>query len=380
MSAKTKKIRILHVFGRMDRGGAETWIMHAMRNVDRERYLFDFLVLSPEHGAFDEEIRELGGRVIHIGTPRNLPFFIVKLYRYLAFQSRYDVIHSHVHHFSGLVLTVAKLAGVSTRIAHSHNDLANSAMSLSLFRRCYLAAMKYAIDKTATVGIGVSTKAAESLFGTNYKEKPGRYISYCGIDLDQFGDTANSTNIRRELGIEADTFVVGHVGSFTRQKNHDFIIEIAEATREVDPNVVFLLVGDGALKPLIMQRIHQYGLDETVLLAGTRTDVPQLMTDVMDVFILPSLFEGLPVVLMEAQAAGLQSLVAETVTKEAEVASGCIDFLPITDPLVWRDRILNISKSNTASRKCTDRWRLAGTRFDISESVMNLQRVYDGKA
>ena len=246
MTRKTRPIRILHVVGGMNRGGLETWLMHVLRNIDREQYRMDFLVHGNTPLPYDAEIREMGSRIIPCPHPSRPWRYDRHFTRAVRAFGPYDIVHSHVHHFSGMVLRLARREGVLIRIAHSHNDTSPVDRRAGLPRRLYLRLMERWIARHATLGLACSPEAAVSLFGPRWGQDPTRRILYYGIDLTPFTIPADRAAVRRELGLPERSFVVGHVGRFFPQKNHEFLLEIGAELAQVEPDVRLLLVGDGA--------------------------------------------------------------------------------------------------------------------------------------
>jgi glycosyltransferase involved in cell wall biosynthesis len=179
--------------------------------------------------------------------------------------------------------------------------------------------MKRLIWNCATVGIAVSRRAADALFPPDWRDHEKWRVMLLGIDSEPFEKTVDGNTLRRELGIRPDVNVVGHVGRFEEQKNHTFLLRIAAEYLKRDGNAVFLLVGDGPLKQRIEAEATELGIAGQICFAGIRKDVPALMRGVMDVFLFPSLFEGLPLVLLEAQAAGLVCLLSDNIAEETDV-------------------------------------------------------------
>jgi len=202
MSDNIKKpIRVLHVVGGMNRGGTETWLMHILRNTDREKFHMDFLVHTSERCAYDDEIRALGSKVIFCANPSRPLQYIRNLKRILKEHGPYDVVHSHLHHFSGLVLYAAHMAGISIRIAHSHNDTLIIDKRSKFARKIYLTLMKHLIRRHATCGLAASRPAAVALYGANWETDPRWRVLYCGIDLAPFRESICRAQVRTELGI-----------------------------------------------------------------------------------------------------------------------------------------------------------------------------------
>src|SRR4051812_14891197 len=184
--ATVRPIRILHVLGGMDRGGVETWLMHVLRNIDRDRFRMDFLVHTDRRSAYDDELESLGSRLLFCPTPSRPWEYVVNFRRIVRSHGPYDVVHSHVHHFSGFVLGLAKSLSIPTRIAHSHSDTRLVDSRASMVRKLYNRVGKIGIQRYASSCIGCSSPAADSLFGSNWKHDDKTSISHCGIDFESF--------------------------------------------------------------------------------------------------------------------------------------------------------------------------------------------------
>ncbi|MBD2212387.1 glycosyltransferase family 1 protein [Nostoc linckia FACHB-104] len=371
-------IRILHVIGGMVRGGIETWLMHILRHIDRDRFQMDFLVHTTDPCAYDDEIRRLGSQIIPCPLQRWLPWDYAANFRQILREfGPYDIVHSHLHHFSGYTLRLAKLSGVPIRIAHSHNDISAEHAKSGLYRRWYCSVMKSWIAENATLGLGCSRKAVADLFGSQWQADPRWQLLYYGIDLEPFQNLVDPVAVRAEFNIPADAFVIGHVGRFHPQKNHQFLIEIAAQVAQREPKMHLLLLGEGYLQPEILDQVLQMGLGDRVIFAGSRSDIPRLMLSAMDVFLLPSLHEGLALVLLEAQAAGLPCIITDAVPDEADVIKPLVRRLSLSQPAcMWTEAILEHRKSVL---KITHdyAWELVKqSQFNIETSVQNLQRIY----
>lgn len=310
-SMTSSPLRVLHVLGGLHRGGVETWLVNLVRRADRSRLAMDFLVHTEQTCAYDAEVLSLGARILHCPRDRVLDYQR-NLWRAICTPALYDVVHSHVHAYSGWVLSVATLANIPVKIVHSHSDTRKEHGGAKALRRAYLYAMGKLIRRHATAGFAASPEAGAALFGGSWGVDPRWSVLRCGIDTSLF-DAPVRPLLRAELGIRSDAFVIGHVGRFVEVKNHAFLLAIAEALAALDPAAHLLLVGDGPLRPAIERRVGQAGLSDRFTFAGQRSDVAALMVGVMDAFVLPSLFEGLPTVAVEAQAAGLPCVVSDTV-------------------------------------------------------------------
>jgi len=367
--------RILHVVGAMNPGGVETWLMQLLRHINRDRYRMDFLVHTSEPGVYDEEIHALGSKIIPCLHHRRPLVYGHNFMSILRSHGPYDLVHSHVHLFSGYVLQLARRMGVPIRISHSHND--TSRQRWGPVDRLYRVMMRRWLRHHSTERLACSRQAATALYGeVPGSESPWKVISY-GRDLSAFRLPVDKLSVRAELGIPAQAFVVGHVGSFTEQKNHLLWIKVAGEIARRDPNARFLLVGDGRLRPIIEQRAEQLKLSDKVVFARTRTDVPRLMLGATDLFFFPSLWEGLGLALVEAQAAGLPCVVADVVPPEADVVAPLLRRLPLTSPVsAWADAILHARDARPRMRASEALASVENSSFNIENSLQQMEAVY----
>ena len=361
----------------MNRGGAETWLMHVLRHIDATKFEIDFLVQQPGTFDYTDEICELGGRLLLCEGTRNPWTYRRNFNRLLRATGPYDVVHAHVQHFNGVVMRLASAAGVPMRIAHSHLDTSPEQASASLQRNCYFRLMNHWIDRDATHGFAVSRKAAVALFGPAWEARPDRRLMYCGIDFSAFRTRVSSPQLRTALGIPADAFVIGHAGRMMEQKNHAFLIEIFAEVARREPNTRLLLVGEGPLRGRLENQVRGLGLSERVIFAGVRPDVPRLMLGAMDQFLFPSLFEGLPLVGMEVQAAGLPMVVADTVAPEMEVVPALVKWLSLSSPAsVWADAVLSSRQGAMTMTKDLALQAMEMSPFNIEQGIKELEMIY----
>lgn len=377
VSPDSRPIRVLHVVGSMNRGGVETWLMHVLRQLNRDHIQMDFLVHTSDVGAYDNEIMSLGSRVIPCPDVSHPWKYKGQFQKILQQYGPYDIVHSHVHHFSGYVLRLAQQVGVPVRIAHSHNNTSAANVRAGFLRQLYLALMLRWINRYATLGFAASSKAADDLFRTNWKQDSRWQTLYCGIDLKSFVCTVDRATLRAELGIPQDAFVVGHVGRFDPQKNHKFLIEIAAAVAAREPNFWLLLIGKGDLCSEVEQELLQRGLRDRTTIAGVRPDVPCLMKAAMDTFVLPSLHEGLPLVLLEAQAAGLPCIISDVVTEEADIIQPLISRLSLSNSAaVWADKILSAQNRSLLISPEECQAIVSNSHFNSTYSTEALVQIY----
>ncbi len=337
-------MRILHVLGKLDRGGVETWLVQLLAQVDRSKYAMDFMVHTEAPGAYDPEVRQLGAKIIPCLTPHQPATYALNLLRILREHGPYDVVHSHVHHFSGYVLTLAKLAGVPVRIAHSHTDKRAAERQASLPRKAYCGLMKSLLRCAATGGFAVSSQSGDSLFPDGWSGSDRWKLAYLGIDLSRFSTPVDRLALRRQLGLDQASIVVGHVGRVDDDKNQRFIVDIAAELLSVEPQAMFLLVGQGPRLPEITRIVKERNLSSHFVMTGQRSDVPLLLRGAMDVFLFPSIREGLPITLLEAQAAGLRCLVSENITCEAAVIDELIEHESLHKPASdWARSVIRLA-------------------------------------
>ncbi|MFD1040603.1 glycosyltransferase family 1 protein [Virgibacillus byunsanensis] len=360
-------LRILHVVVNMNRGGAETLIMNLYRNMDRSKVQFDFLTCK--EGVFDAEILKMGGKLYRIPYVTEAGHFGFNraLTQFLKMHTEYKIIHSHMDKMSGFVLRAARKASVPVRIAHSHNTESEGGIASKTYKWY---AGNY-ITSHATHFYACSNAAAEWL----YKNKSNKaFILKNGIETDKFQFSERTRNsIRSELKLEEDTFVLGNVGRFAQQKNHLFLLDIfADLTKKL-PNAYLLLAGDGILRRKIEEKIKALKLDEKVKLLGVREDMNAVL-HAMDLVVFPSLHEGLPVTLIEAQGAGLPCLISDTITKEVDMGAGLVEHLPLTDTALWVERIIRIQ--NDIQPRNIANQALSKKGYDIRNTAEKTQTTY----
>lgn len=377
--ASPKPLRILHVVSGMVRAGTETWLMQILRNIDRERFQMDFLVHTNQPCAYDEEIYALGSRIIPCVKPSLSKPWVYGSYfkQILQTHEPYDIIHSHVHYFSGYVLRLAREIGIPVRIAHSHNNQSALETQAGWLRRLYLDLTRRWIANYATQGLACSRAASADLFSIHWQSDQRWQLLYYGIDLKPFEITIDKAAIRAELGIPPEALVIGHVGRFAEQKNHQFLVDIFSEVVNREPNSLLLLIGEGELRSQIEQKITQLGLMERVIFTGSRPDVPQLMKGAMDLFLFPSLHEGLGLVLIEAQAAGLPCIFSDVVPAEADVVKGLVQRLSLSQtPNNWAEIILAKKNLVTIANDFAALKQVNNSLFNLSKSVNKLEAIY----
>ena len=378
MPDRSRPLKILHIVGRMNRGGVETWLMNLLRTVSRDSWQMDFLAGDPTPADYDEEIRQRGARILP--CPLQNPFlYVFRLVGILRKFGPFDVIHSHVHHFSGITLLIAYWAGIPVRIAHSHSDTAELDAKADWWRRLYLSLMKKLIDRFATVGMAVSREAATALSKGNTPRLTWQ-VRHCGINLADYSHPVDREALRQEWGIPGSSLVIGHVGSFTMVKNHGFILQVAQEIFRRKPDSRLVLVGDGRLRSDIENQAKMLGIADKIVFTGKRADVPKLL-GMMDVFLFPSLYEGLPLVVLEAQAAGLPIVLADSVSQETALVAELFARLSLSLPAShWAEKCLQMLELKEYLAHLKPRQILEDSSFNIATNWHDLDGFYTGRS
>lgn len=363
-----KPVRVLHVLHSMNCGGAETLLMHLYRNMDREQVQFDFLVNVFDDMFYQKEIESLGGHVYRMPflTKLTPPVYEQKLKAFFK-EHDYKIVHSHLETTTGLILRAAKRAGVPVRIAHSHNSRFTKTGLMALPENAFKAYCRTKIVPNATKLYGCSELANAWLYGKHAAE--GEQLNN-GIDTKSCAFNPQvRAEMRAELGL-GDAFTFGHVGRFNDQKNHSFLIEAFKKYHDGHENSRLLLVGEGILMPQIREQAKNAGLEESVSFLGLRSDVTRIL-QAMDCFLMPSKFEGLPLALVEAQAAALPCLAADTVSTMTDLSAGYFRFIPL-DVDKWAEEMASVPTERSAGAEKI----VADKGFDSYIQAQKLQSFY----
>lgn len=383
-------IRVLHVLGGVGLGGAESRIMDLYRQMNRDEIRFDFLIHSAavKGGTFaalveeksdppvrkkqfyEDEIRALGGHIYALPKFRVYNYFTYRkaVQAFFAAHREFRVVQGHMTSTAGIYLPVAKKAGVPVTVAHARNAgvvKGPKGLATKFFRR--------GLAKKADHCFACSAPAGEDVFGRAAMAAGEVKIIHNAIDVSRF---AYNEKVREEMRVQlglADNLVLGHVGRFDYQKNHPYLLEVFAAVCRERHDAVLLLLGDGASRPAMEERCRELGIADRVKFLGNRKDAERYY-QAMDVFLLPSFFEGLPGVLVEAQAAGLPCIVSDTVTDEAQ-ATDLVTYLSIeTAPEVWAEEILK--RADGVRRDTAGELKEAG--FDVRSQAEEYRRFYLG--
>lgn len=363
-------VRVLHVVGNMDYGGVETLLMNLYRSTDRRKVQYDFLCHNDVAGKFDPEITELGGKIIRVPGlgASSLPRYQRALRNTFEHLTGNSIVHAHLNRMNGIVLREAKRAMVPFRISHSHN----SNHTNGFLRRSLYSYSKTLIKRSATHLMACSADAAAHAYSGELLQETA--ILPNAIDTEYFSSSDDRRgHVRDKLGL-SETFVLGHVGSFTPQKNHPYVIEVFHRVYKEDKRARLLLVGVGSMEDQIKHDVEARGLGSAVMFLGPRADVRDLM-DAMDLFIFPSRWEGLGIVAVEAQSIGLPVLASEAVPRESALTD-LISYLPLDEPTTWAKRILAIIQSKPAHSRRDYNVEIARAGYDIKQVARELQDLY----
>lgn len=361
VNGSQKPIRVAQIVGKMVGGGVESVVMNYYRYIDRSKVQFDFLVDEDSTRVPEEEITTLGGRVFRIPPYQHPIRYRRELIR-LMHEQQWPIVHSNINTLSVFPLSAAKKVGVPVRIAHSHSTMGKGEFAKN--------AMKLALKPFAnvypTVRFACGHYAGEWLFGKNHDFT----VIPNAIELDKFRfDSTVRQKVREEFGIADDTFLIGHVGRFMPQKNQVFLVDMLADLLPSRPNTMLAFVGEGPDKADVQQHAEELGVVDHVMFLGQRSDVNRLY-QAFDVFCLPSLYEGLCLVGVEAQRAGLPCLFSDAITREVDV-TGTSKFMPIESHEEWSSSILALE---TGIR--IDSSDKAFSDYDISENARELTSIY----
>ncbi len=362
-------LRVLHSVSNMARAGIETMLMNYYREIDRSRIQFDFLANKPAPGEYDEEIRSMGGRVFV--SPGLNPLHYPRYKRFVAELLRGDpdigIVHAHNEAMGYYALQSAKDAGVPVRIAHAHNTQIIRDYKYPLKLVC-----KRLLPGAATDYWSCGRDAGIYYYGEKRWNASG-FILRNAIDTSKFAfRQEDRERMRRLHGLEK-CFVIGHVGRFNVQKNHSRLLDIFALIAKTVPDARLALIGTGELEPSVKEKARTMDLLDKTLFLGQMADVSEWY-QAMDCFVLPSLFEGLPVVGIEAQAAGLPCVFSDRVTDEVLLSPAARRISLQADNAAWAVEILSAGQSAKDRRNGADIVRQAG--YDIHAEARKLQDIY----
>ncbi|CAN2248126.1 glycosyltransferase family 1 protein [Bacillus vallismortis] len=369
--------RVLHVLSGMNRGGAETMVMNLYRKMDRSKVQFDFLTYRNDPCAYDEEILSLGGRLFYVPSiGQSNPLTFVRNVRHVITENGpFNAVHAHTDFQTGFIALAARLAGVPVRVCHSHNTSWKTGFNWK--DRLQLMAFRRLILANATALCACGEDAGRFLFGPSNMERERVHLLPNGIDLDLFapnGQRADEEKTAR--GIAVDRLIIGHVARFHEVKNHAFLLKLAAHLKERGVRFQLVLAGDGPLRDKMEEEARRQNLLSDVLFLGTEERIHELMRT-FDVFVMPSLYEGLPVVLVEAQASGLPCIISDTITEKVDAGLGLVTRLNLSEPIgIWAETIARAAAAGRPKRELI-KGTLAKLGYDAQQNVGALLHVYN---
>ncbi|MEC0249889.1 glycosyltransferase family 1 protein [Bacillus halotolerans] len=368
--------RVLHVLSGMNRGGAETMVMNLYRKMDRSKVQFDFLTYRNDPCAYDEEILSLGGRLFYVPSiGQSNPLTFVKNVRNIIKENGpFSAVHAHTDFQTGFIALAARLAGVQVRVCHSHNTSWKTGfnwkdrLQLMVFRRLILA---YATELCAC-----GEDAGRFLFGRSNMERKRVHLLPNGIDLDLFSPAGQAADDEKKArGIASDRLIIGHVARFHEVKNHAFLLKLAVHLKKRGVRFQMILAGDGPLREQMEEEARRLNLLSDVLFLGTEEHIHELMRT-FDVFVMPSLYEGLPVVLVEAQASGLPCIISDTITEKVDTGLGLVKRVSLSKPMdIWAETIVRAAAAGRPKRELV-KDTLAKLGYDARRNVGALMNLY----
>lgn len=363
-----KPIRIVHNIASLHLGGSQAFVMNVYRNIDRSKVQFDFVVTPETKEGFYDEITNLGGKIFtcprykgtnHIQYNKWWDDFFNK-------HPEYKVIHGHVRSTASIYLKIAKKHELVT-IAHSHSTSNGNGISAIV-----KGILQLPIRKQADFLFACSDKAGKWLFGEKAITQQNYYMIPNGVDLKRFEFDINKRNqMRMTLGIKEDTMILGHIGRLSTPKNHKFLLNVFDQYHKINSNSKLLLVGDGELFESIKQHINKLDINDAVIMTGSKQNTEDYY-QIMDIFLFPSLWEGLPVSVVEAQANGLQCIISDVITHDVDLTA-LIQYLPLDEKL-WLGAITEAHKKKRIGLTSEDRVRLQP--FDAITVANKLQEFY----
>lgn len=357
-----KKVRVLHCLGQLNTGGAETLVINLLRNIDRNKFQFDFLVFNDQPGFYDEEVRSLGSYIYYLPSISNagVKNYLNKMVEFFK-ATKIDVVHSHMDWQGGFISYAANRAGIKKIVVHSHAD--QDMFKTNLSHRLLITINKYLIKKYATNCIACSQEAGESLFIRPFE------VLINGIDIERFLSPNQEiiNQLKHELNIKDTDIILGNVGSLSENKNQQFLIHVLS---KLDKKYKLVLVGDGAMKNELEQFSKEFNVSDQVIFAGVKKEIPEIM-QLFNIFLFPSKMEGLGIVAIEAQVSGVPCIVSESIPKQVDVGEGLINRISLVND-EWVKAIINIDKNKIDINK----QKIINSQFNIKKSCEKLVMIY----
>lgn len=362
------KLRVLHMIGGLNSGGSQSVVLNLYKNIDREKIQFDFIIDEPNQIFYKPMIEQMGGKIYVLPKFKGFNYFrLRKAWKnFFKEHSEYKILHSHVRSYASIYISIAKKFGLKT-IIHSHST-SNGKGVKSIIKNI----LQRSLRRKADYLMACSTESGEWLYGKKACKKSNYILLPNAIKITDFlYNPKIRDKYRKELGVE-NKFVIGHVGRFSEPKNHTFLLDVFSEVVKAREDAVLLLVGDGPLRLSIERKIIDLGVENSVILTGNRDDINNLY-QVMDVFAFPSLWEGLPLAIVEAQANGLTCIVSDRVTKDIDL-SELVQRFSLEDKVKWVENLstLKNERKDVYGKIVSGGFNIKDTTQQITEFYLNL--------
>lgn len=368
-----RKVKILHVVGGMNVGGTETMLMNLYRKLNTN-VQFDFISYYDKDAYYDDEIKRLGGQVIRIDSPNKIGMIksIKNLCEVIKENGPYNAVHAHTLFNCGVAMIAARLSGIKVRVSHAHTNLDNTK---NIIRKIYVWCMRKTINLFSTDCIACSESAGKYLFGENITSSKKYKLLPNYVDYKKYLNCSDTKSVRQELGIKDDDIVVGHIGRFVEAKNHKFLLEVVSEMIILNNKVKLILAGDGELRKDMECYAEELGIKENVYFLGIRKDIDKILNN-LDIFIFPSIYEGLGLVMIEAQSAGIPCLVSEAIQKEADLDIGLVKQINLNDKKeLWiKEAFELIENKNKNKKQILSAIKNKG--YDLDNIINKLLEIY----
>ena len=367
-----KAIKVIHFFGSLNIGGAECRMMDVFREIDKSIVNFDFVTMTSGKQFFEDEIKSLGGNIIKINSPREIGIrkHIFEI-RELLRNGNYSAVHAHTSYHCGIVMLAARLEHIPVRISHARTT---GSKSKSKSKPLSIILGRILINRFATKKLAVSRAAGEFVFGNNRFE-----ILPNAIEIRKYQNVSKIEieKIKRDFGILESDFVIGQIGRFNLMKNHSFSLRWFSDFLREKPNSKMVFVGNGSLKSEIQELAVKLGISDQIVFTGTRNDIGKII-HIFDVLLLPSVFEGLGGVALEAQAAGVPVVESDSVPIETDMGLGLVQRVSLqAEMYVWTDAILRSKDISRPSYEIINQ-KFSEKNYTLSSSVARLTKIYEG--
>lgn len=359
--------KVLIVTFTMGIGGLENVLMNYYRNINKNIFQLDYVVNYSDIKSNNiREIEETGGNVIYIKTPGQLgPIeYVRQLYKIIKQYGPYTAVHANNEYHGGLVALASKLAGVKNRIVHSHTTSTNNKRNMKLMH-----IYRWMIKKNSTLNLACSQNAGIFLFKDKFEVLPN------AINVKKFQDIDDERVklLRSELNISSNTIILGHIGRFSKEKNHKFLVDIMSKLVNKNSNYCLVFIGDGELRDSVEAYSKEQGVYSSLRFLGFKNNVNEYLS-LFDILLLPSFYEGLPLTIVEAQAAGTQSLISRNITHEIDLSLGIVKFISIDNIDEWI-KVITTSNSPNLTKKIIEQ-QFDVKKYNIKEASKLLETYY----